>query len=291
MSFTRSTTDLKVHQSLSDYPNVEDGLSAEELKEKFDAPAEQLQKDLNKLEEELEASSAASSIGAEKLDANDYSEGTVLDKLKKINEDVKNVVLNQIPNNTITQEKMESNYEQTIAKKDGTLQTGLNTEKLGGSTKQEIIDSAGAFSETRVISSEKEVGRDIYDWEDALKDEKQEISLDNGRFFMIKVTLLNTNYFSNNTANTNLLLYDAVLGIVIPLVGVETSEEGADFTEVPKLYKIIGTTPKLVFAFVGRGEKKLEIQTGITNASDFSNPGEPVSYEIRIDVTSFLAKI
>lgn len=290
MSFTRSTTDLKVHQSLSDYPNVEDGLSAEELKKKFDAPAEQLQKDLNNLEEELEKETGALNIGAEKLDASDLSGATVQDKLRKVNTDLKNVVLNQIPDDSITQEKMNTEYEQTIAKKDGTLQGGLNAEKLDGSTKQEIIDSAGAFAETRIINATKEVGRNIRTWEVALKDEKQEIELDNGRYFLIKVTIMASNYFSNYTPEINLFLYDAVLGIIMPLTDANIVEEGVDFTSIPQVYKIIGSTTTLVFAFVGKSEKRLEIQTGILNTSTSSNPSNPVSYEVRIDVTSFLAK-
>ena len=83
MRFTRSTTDISVHQKLGDYPNQDNGLTPEELKKRYDLPAEQLQKDLNKLEEELEAMSGAGNVGAMPLDDEDESPNNIQAKIRQ----------------------------------------------------------------------------------------------------------------------------------------------------------------------------------------------------------------
>ena len=132
MGFRRSTTDISVHQALSDYPNQDDGLSAEQLKERFDFPAETLQDDLNNLEDELEAVTAAIKIGASPMTEDDDSGNNLQAKINKLYEDIQGVVAGAIPDNSITENKLESTYSGSLAKKDGTLQTNLNVEKLGG---------------------------------------------------------------------------------------------------------------------------------------------------------------
>ena len=106
MGFTRSTTDISVHQKLDDYPNRDDGLTPEEIKKRYDYPAETLQNDLNKLEAELENINASTNIGANKIDDNDTSEPNIQAKLIRIYEQLQNVILNQIPDGTITTEKV-----------------------------------------------------------------------------------------------------------------------------------------------------------------------------------------
>lgn len=118
MGFTRSTTDISVHQKLGDYPNQDNGLTAEELKKKFDYPAETLQNDLNNLEKELENVGCASKLGAIPIDENDESEANIQAKLEKIYEDLKKVVLSQIPDGSITKEKLATEYENSLAKKE-----------------------------------------------------------------------------------------------------------------------------------------------------------------------------
>lgn len=118
MSFTKSTTDISVHQKLGDYPNQDNGMTADELKKKFDYPAETLQKDLNKIVEELENENATQSIGASKLDENDETENNVQAKLDKIYQETKNVTLGQIPDGTITEEKLDGEYANSLAKKE-----------------------------------------------------------------------------------------------------------------------------------------------------------------------------
>lgn len=136
MSFTRSTTDLKVHQSLSDYPNVEDGLSAEELKKKFDAPAEQLQKDLNllmaELEKEAEGFEASKNITAGKLYEKDTSPNTIQAKLLLLKQMIDEAILGNVPDDSITEQKLKKEYRDTLAVKNSILQEQLNSEFLDG---------------------------------------------------------------------------------------------------------------------------------------------------------------
>lgn len=118
MSFTRSTTDISVHQKLGDYPNQDNGITADELKKKFDYPAETLQKDLNKIVEELENENATQNIGASKLDENDETENNIQAKLNKIYQATKDVTLGQIPDGTITEKKLANDYANSLAKKE-----------------------------------------------------------------------------------------------------------------------------------------------------------------------------
>jgi septation ring formation regulator EzrA len=138
MGFTRSTTDISVHQKLDDYPNRDDGLTPEEIKKRYDYPAETLQKDLNKLEEELEKYNAAQSIGADSIHGNDESDANVQAKLMEIYRQLEKVILNQIPDNTITKQKLNSDYSSIIAEKTGDVQLNLNAEKVDGLTGAEI---------------------------------------------------------------------------------------------------------------------------------------------------------
>lgn len=138
MGFTRSTTDISVHQKLGDYPNQDNGLTPEELKKTYDKPAETLQKDLNNLEAELEELHASSKIGAEPIDGNDTSEANVQAKLVRIYEQLQNVILNQIPDGSITKEKLNAEYSGVLAEKTGEVQTNLNAEMVGGITANQI---------------------------------------------------------------------------------------------------------------------------------------------------------
>jgi hypothetical protein len=138
MGFTRSTTDISVHQKLGDYPNQENGMTPEDLKKRYDLPAEILQKDLNKLEEELESVIGASNVGALTLDVADDSNNNVQAKLEYIYGQLQNVALGQIPDGSITEAKLETNYANTLPKKNGELQENLNAEKIGGKTYADV---------------------------------------------------------------------------------------------------------------------------------------------------------
>ena len=133
MGFTRSITETDVHQNMPDYPSSE-GITTEQLKTAFDAPATGLKTDLNGLMTELEASDSSASLGAAALSAGDTSDANVQAKLAYLLGELEGIALGDIPDGTITQGKLDDDYEATLAKKDGTLQTGLNAEKLGGTT-------------------------------------------------------------------------------------------------------------------------------------------------------------
>lgn len=134
MSFTRSTTTTNVHSTLGDYPSVDDGLNPTQLKARFDAPATGLKSDLNGLMTELEATTSAASVGAAPMFTGDTSGANVQAKLDKIQSEIEAIALDEIPDNTITEAKLVSTYSSTLAKKNGNVQTGLNSEKLGGKT-------------------------------------------------------------------------------------------------------------------------------------------------------------
>ena len=132
MSFTPSTTVTNVHQSLGDFPAEDDHLTSEQLKELFDAPATGLKSSLNGLIGELEATTSAASLGAAAIADGDTSQANVQAKLEKIYQDLQDVALGEIPDGSITENKLTAEYSASIAKKDGTLQTNLNADKLGG---------------------------------------------------------------------------------------------------------------------------------------------------------------
>ena len=147
MGFTRSTTDTEVHQNMPDYPSAE-GYTTSQLKEAFDAPATGLKTDLNGLMNELEDAFSASKLGADEIAEDDTSDANVQAKLEKIYEDMQGLALGDIPDNTITKAKLVSTYSATLAEKDGTLQTGLNSEQLGGKNLAYILGEITAASQS-----------------------------------------------------------------------------------------------------------------------------------------------
>lgn len=153
MSFSKSTTDIKVHEKLGDYPNVDDGLSADELKKRFDSPAVQIQNDLNNLISELENENCANSLGATKLDEQDASDNNILAKLKKIYNEFKThrdelIKTGAISDNAITTEKISDNAITTSKITDKNITTekikdaAITLEKLADEAKKAINISA-----------------------------------------------------------------------------------------------------------------------------------------------------
>lgn len=138
MGFTRSIKDLKIIQKLSDYPNMEDGLSAEELKKKFDEGVEEVQKDLNRLQEELEDETSSGNIGALPLSEGDNSEANVQSKLGYLLELMQSMSQGAVADGSITKAKMNTEYANSLAEKNGVLQENLNAEKINGKTLEEI---------------------------------------------------------------------------------------------------------------------------------------------------------
>lgn len=132
MGFTRSTTTTNVHSTLGDYPNVDDGLTPAQLKARFDAPATGLKGDINNLEGELEAVTSAANLGADKITESDTSDDNIQAKLEKIYLDLQQAAIGDIPDNSITEAKLDATFDASLAKKDGTLQNNLNAAMLGG---------------------------------------------------------------------------------------------------------------------------------------------------------------
>lgn len=153
MSFTKITDDLNVHQSLSDEPNIDDGLSAEQLKAKFDEPANKLKAGINRLIKEIEVPTGGSSVGALPLSDSDSSESNVQAKLAYLMEEIQNSVLGVIPDGSITKAKLASTFANIIAEKDGTIQQNLNAEMLGGQKISTLFAGAKYHIPTYTLNS------------------------------------------------------------------------------------------------------------------------------------------
>ena len=150
MGFTRSTTDIKVHQKLGDYPNQDDGLTPEELKKRYDYPAETIQKDLNNLEVELEKETASTNLGASSLDENDISNANVQDKLNKIYTEFKDVRDGGVKDGSLVTSKIQDGAITNSKIQDGAINTtkiedlSITTSKIANSnvTTNKIEDGA-----------------------------------------------------------------------------------------------------------------------------------------------------
>ena len=158
MGFTRSTTDISVHQKLGDYPNLDNGLTPDDLKKRYDYPAETIQKDLNNLEVELEKETASTNLGASALDENDISNANVQDKLNKIYTEFKDVrdggvkdaslVTSKIQDGAITNAKVQDSAINTNKIEDSSITTNkiadlnVTTNKIAdGAITGEKVDS------------------------------------------------------------------------------------------------------------------------------------------------------
>lgn len=150
MSFTKSTTDISVHQKLGDYPSQDDGITADELKKKFDYPAETLQKDLNKIVEELENENATQNLGANKLDENDETSNNAQAKLEKIYTELKQVRDGGLKDNSIETSKLKNNVVTTAKIMESAITTNkiedsaIKTEKIadGNITTEKLADNS-----------------------------------------------------------------------------------------------------------------------------------------------------
>ena len=153
--FTKFEKDVSVHQSLANEPNADNGLSAEELKKKWDKPAEDLKQAFNNLIDEMWEKSGDTHIGSMPLVEGDTSGATVRDKLLYLLAAIQNVTLGQIPDGSVTKEKLDSNYTNTLAVKDGEIQSNLNTEKIGGKTLDELASYfmvTGSLTGTQTVN-------------------------------------------------------------------------------------------------------------------------------------------
>ena len=110
MAFTKITDDLNIIQALDDEPNVDSGMSAAQLKAKFDEAPNKIKTAFNNLIDALgdqrEGYEASSNISAAKIYSIDESDNNVQAKLEHLKELVDNVVLGDIPDNSITKTKL-----------------------------------------------------------------------------------------------------------------------------------------------------------------------------------------
>lgn len=109
MAISKFNEDLDIIQKLDTYPNDTDGLSAEELKERFDRAGNLLKTFLNEvLIPELEAEnipfSASTAVNAENIQ-------TAIENVQK---QIAGVALNAIPDRTITREKLAKSLDDLL---------------------------------------------------------------------------------------------------------------------------------------------------------------------------------
>lgn len=145
---------------MPDYPSSE-GYTAAQLKTAFDAPATGLKTDLNGLMTELENVTAAGNIGVDAINESDTSADNLQSKLEYLQGELEGIALGDIPDNSITQAKLNSTYEGTLAKKNGEVQTGLNAEKLGGSTLAQVLSTVDARTSTTDSSFSATLGYNV----------------------------------------------------------------------------------------------------------------------------------
>lgn len=103
MAIPKMTDDLEIIQALSDLPNSEDGLSAQDLKAKFDAAGLAIQKYIN---EKLIPALAAAHIPFNKT--NEINAETIQLAIEDVQRQVKDAATGTIVNGSITKEKIAS---------------------------------------------------------------------------------------------------------------------------------------------------------------------------------------
>ena len=132
---------------MADEPNIDDGLSAEQLKAKFDEPAEKTQTAMNNLMSELENVSSASLIGASKIKDTDTTINNVQSKLNSLQEQITtinetNITTNKIENGAITTDKLADSNVTTPKIADSSITTrkvengSITSEKIEESVKK-----------------------------------------------------------------------------------------------------------------------------------------------------------
>lgn len=170
MAFTRFEKDVKVHQSLPDDPNIDNGISAEDLKKMWDKPAEDLKEAFNKLEDELEdireGYEASRSISAAKIYDGDDSDGNVQAKLTKLKQIMDGITQGAVPDGSIGREKL--NFADTIPTNDqmGVLYLASKyTKPVNVGETVETYVTPSLTSDNRqgyVVTSTKSADFDIY---------------------------------------------------------------------------------------------------------------------------------
>lgn len=118
MAFTKSTKDMNVIAALSDEPNVTDGLTAEQLKAKFDEAVLALQTDFNNLVDGLHSTTNGSS-GAENIGSTaiaGLTGTTIHDQLSNLLAVAQEAAAGTIPDGSITDVKLSDTAGQIKSK-------------------------------------------------------------------------------------------------------------------------------------------------------------------------------
>lgn len=148
MAFTRLTDDLDVIQKLPDLPNDTGGLSADQLKAKYDEAANVIKDYINStLLEQLEGENGAPSIGITPIENIDAT--TAQRALEILAEMIKQAVIGSIPDHSITDQQL-ANDAVTTANIASSAVTG-----------DKIADGAVTDSKIVAISGNKVTGLSI----------------------------------------------------------------------------------------------------------------------------------
>lgn len=108
MAFTKITKDMNILAGLSDMPNADEDLSAEELKAKFDEAGISIKEYINNtLLEELMGENASESIGAKGISG--VTGENIYAQLSDLKNQLNETVVGALPNDSITTAKLQNN--------------------------------------------------------------------------------------------------------------------------------------------------------------------------------------
>ena len=164
MRFTRFEDNVSVHQGLSDEPNIDDGLTAEELKKKFDEPAEKLKKVFNDLTNELENNTSAKKLGAQKLNNADNSDENIQAKLESLQSQITtinntNIATSKIEDGAITTSKIANANVTTDKIADSSVTTNkINNGSVTGEKIDENVKKASNITATALNEQDTSEG-------------------------------------------------------------------------------------------------------------------------------------
>ena len=149
MALPEFTTDLNIIQQLADEPNDVDGLSAQDLKKKFDEAGLTIQKWIN---ETLLPALIASNLGFTKT--TEIPEETVQAAIVNVQAQVKNMAIGAVPNGSVNYLKLASDVTTLLTN----LQTALSAaqEKIEElDERQVVIDPATQTANGLMSSTDK----------------------------------------------------------------------------------------------------------------------------------------
>jgi hypothetical protein len=150
VALTEFTTDMAIIAALADLPNASSGLTAAQLKAKFDEGGTALKTYINDtlipaLESTTDGSSGADQIGATAI--TELTGTTVQSLLESLKTYIDNAILGAIPNGSITDAKLSVAAEQILAR----FTTHKDSYENHGNLKNRVIN--GNFSVNQLVKS------------------------------------------------------------------------------------------------------------------------------------------